>query len=232
MLTALKARRRGHRLAAPRCPRRGLAAACDVQETADLERGRALFSEKCGICHELAEAGSPAGVGPNLDAAFAAARHSGMDQDTIEGVVEAQIENPRTTNEESPYYDQTYMPAKIVTGSDAADVAAYVASVAGIPGIEPPAAALRPAGRLHAALRRLPHALGRRHQRHRRARPRRGAAGPEQGRGRGVDPRPGGRDLVRPVPLRRRDAPVRRDSAARGGPAEARPVPARERRRK
>ena len=139
MLTALKARRRALAASATALLAGGSLAACDVQETADLERGRALFSEKCGICHELAEAGSPAGVGPNLDAAFAAARHSGMDQDTIEGVVEAQIENPRTTNEESPYYDETYMPAKIVTGSDAADVAAYVASVAGIPGIEPPA---------------------------------------------------------------------------------------------
>ena len=62
-----------------------------------------------------------------------------MDQDTIEGVVQAQIENPRTTNDENnPYYDQTYMPANLVTGRDAEDVAAYVASVAGVPGIAPP----------------------------------------------------------------------------------------------
>ena len=35
-------------------------------------------------------------------------------------------------------YAQIYMPADIFTGSDAKDVAAYVASVAGVEGIEPP----------------------------------------------------------------------------------------------
>ncbi len=117
----------------------GVVAGCDLQEDADLERGRALFQTNCGICHELAEAATPAGVGPSLDSSFAAARASGMDQDTIEGVVQAQIGNPRTTSDENnPYYDRTYMPANLVTGRDAEDVAAYVASVAGIPGIAPP----------------------------------------------------------------------------------------------
>ena len=36
------------------------------------------------------------------------------------------------------------MPADLVTGQDAEDVAAYVASVAGVPGSEPPAAGARP----------------------------------------------------------------------------------------
>ena len=62
-----------------------------------------------------------------------------MDQDTIEGVVQSQIENPRTISEDNPNYDWTFMPADLVTGKDAEDVAAYVASVAGVPGIEPPA---------------------------------------------------------------------------------------------
>ena len=116
----------------------GFGAGCDTQEDADTERGRELFSEHCGVCHQLAEAASPPGTGPNLDAAFAAARASGMDQDTIEGVVQLQIANPRTISQDSPYYDETFMPAELVTGQDAEDVAAYVASVAGIPGIEPP----------------------------------------------------------------------------------------------
>ena len=84
----------------------------------------------------MKEAGSTSVVGPDLDAAFAAARDSGMDQDTIEGVVEAQIENPRKVDEADP----TYMPAGIVEGDDARDVAAYVGNVAGVPGIEPPVA--------------------------------------------------------------------------------------------
>ena len=111
---------------------------CDVQESSDLERGRTLFVENCGICHELAEAASPQGVGPNLDSSFAAARETGMDQDTIEGVVQTQIGNPRFVQEGVPEYAKIFMPADLVTGQDAEDVAAYVASVAGVPGIEPP----------------------------------------------------------------------------------------------
>jgi mono/diheme cytochrome c family protein len=116
----------------------GVGVGCDSQENADLERGRQLFIDNCGTCHTLAEAGTGAPVGPDLDASFAAARDVGMDQDTIEGVVQSQIENPREIREDNPYHGQTFMPANLVTGQDAEDVAAYVASVAGIPGIEPP----------------------------------------------------------------------------------------------
>ena len=118
----------------------GLAAlaGCDVSENSDLERGRALFQAKCGTCHALSEAGTSAEIGPDLDASFADARASGMDNDTIEGVVQAQIANPREVNESDPDYQRTFMPADLVTGEDAENVAAYVASVAGIPGIKPP----------------------------------------------------------------------------------------------
>lgn len=111
---------------------------CDVQESSDLERGRTLFTEKCGTCHALADAGTTAQVGPDLDAAFAAARESGQDQDTFEGVIQNQIENPRAVQEGVPEYAKISMPADLVSGQDAEDVAAYVASVAGVPGIEPP----------------------------------------------------------------------------------------------
>ena len=108
---------------------------CDLQENADLDRGEQLFTQKCGTCHALTGAGTTATVGPNLDTAFAASRASGMDQDTIEGVVESQISNPRPA---SPEQTDIYMPANLVEGDDLTDVAAYVASVAGVPGIEPP----------------------------------------------------------------------------------------------
>ena len=113
-------------------------AGCDVSEDADVERGRALFLSKCGTCHTLAQAGSLANIGPNLDAAFARARADGMDNDTIEGVVQQQIANPRTVEEGIPEYDRIYMPPELVTGQDAEDVSTYVASVAGVPGIEAP----------------------------------------------------------------------------------------------
>ncbi|MBA2523978.1 MAG: c-type cytochrome [Solirubrobacterales bacterium] len=119
---------------------------CDLNENADLENGRALFVTSCGTCHTLKEAATSATIGPNLDSAFAAARDSGMDQDTIEGVVTAQIENPRPTDPSDP----SYMPAAILEGTEADDVATYVASVAGVPGIEAPTAPGGPGGQIFA----------------------------------------------------------------------------------
>lgn len=107
---------------------------CDLQETADEENGRQLFIEKCGTCHALKEAGTQAEIAPDLDAAFKQSRQAGMDRDTIEGIVESQIESPRATDPDSP----TFMPANLVEAQDAEDVAAYVASVAGLPGVKPP----------------------------------------------------------------------------------------------
>lgn len=114
-----------------------VAAGCSAGESFSAANGRALFVEKCGACHALAEAATSAQTGPNLDAAFAAARDSGMDSDTIQGVVRAQIANPRPAEPEDV---NVYMPADLVTGQDAADVAYYVGQVAGVPGVEPPAA--------------------------------------------------------------------------------------------
>jgi mono/diheme cytochrome c family protein len=102
--------------------------------TADPARGRTLFVQKCGVCHTLAEAGTTAEVGPNLDDAFAAAREIGEDSDTIEGVVKAQVEFPRPDNGNPA----VSMPRDIVTGQDLNDVAAYVGEWAGVPGAHPP----------------------------------------------------------------------------------------------
>jgi mono/diheme cytochrome c family protein len=101
---------------------------------ADPERGRTLFVQKCGVCHELAQAGTTAQVGPNLDDAFAAARAEGNDSDTVEGVVKAQVEFPRESNGDP----RVSMPADVVTGQDLDDVAAYVGEWAGVPGAAPP----------------------------------------------------------------------------------------------
>lgn len=102
--------------------------------TADTTRGRVLFREKCGVCHTLAQAGTTAQVGPNLDDAFAAARAAGEGGDTIEGVVRAQVENPRPSNSDPA----VSMPADVVSGQDLDDVAAYVGEWAGVPGAAPP----------------------------------------------------------------------------------------------
>jgi len=120
---------------------------CDLQENADLDRGRELFIAKCGTCHVMEQAATAAEVGPNLDAAFAAARAAGMDQDTIEGVVQSQVANPRPA---SPEQTRVYMPAELVTGQDAENVAAYVGKYAGVPDVEPPTAPGGPGGQVFA----------------------------------------------------------------------------------
>jgi len=109
------------------------AAGCGTTD-ADPERGRALFVEKCGTCHAMAQAATAEGLGPNLDRAFAAGRAIGQTDDTIEGVVEAQVAYPR----EATHNPAASMPADLVTGQDLQDVAAYVAMYAGVPGAAPP----------------------------------------------------------------------------------------------
>jgi mono/diheme cytochrome c family protein len=100
----------------------------------DIARGRVLFTSKCGICHTLAQAGTTAQVGPNLDDAFAAAREVGMDGATVEGVVKAQVDNPRPANGNP----SASMPAHTAEGTDLDDIAAYLGKYAGVPGAAPP----------------------------------------------------------------------------------------------
>lgn len=99
-------------------------------------RGRVLFVQKCGVCHTLAQAGTTAQMGPNLDDAFAAARAAGEGGDTVEGIVKAQVEFPRPSNSNPA----VSMPRDVVTGQDLEDVAAYVGRYAGVPGAAPPKA--------------------------------------------------------------------------------------------
>jgi mono/diheme cytochrome c family protein len=123
-----------------------LAASGCGTNSADEERGRVLFVQKCGVCHAMSQAGTTAQIGPDLDHAFAAARAAGEDGDTIEGIVAAQIEFPRPSTSNPA----ASMPADIVTGQDAQDVAAYVAMYAGVPGAAPPTVAGGPGAQVFA----------------------------------------------------------------------------------
>jgi mono/diheme cytochrome c family protein len=102
--------------------------------SANVERGRILFVQKCGTCHALAQAGTTAQIGPSLDDAFASARAVGQNDATVEGIVSAQVESPRPVNGNSA----VSMPPDIVEGQDLVDVAAYVGMYAGVPGAAPP----------------------------------------------------------------------------------------------
>ncbi|HMJ96890.1 MAG TPA: c-type cytochrome [Thermoleophilaceae bacterium] len=83
----------------------------------DLSNGKAQFVEKCGSCHTLGRAGTAGTQGPSLDKAFQTALADGIDRDTVEGIVHRQILHPRRNS---------IMPAGLVKGDDASDVAAYV----------------------------------------------------------------------------------------------------------
>ncbi len=109
-------------------------AACGRDET-DLSNGKAQFVQKCGSCHVLARAGTAGQTGPSLDAAFRAALQAGENRETVEGIVHSQISNVRRGS---------VMPKDLVTGSDARDVAAYVAYATGRTGED--AGALAQAG--------------------------------------------------------------------------------------
>ena len=95
------------------------------QQTANIVNGKQQFVAKCGSCHTLARAGTKGVVGPNLDDAFAVSRAQGWGSNAIRGVVLGQIQHPGKGFQ---------MPADIVTGDDADDVAAYVAASAAVPG--------------------------------------------------------------------------------------------------
>lgn len=116
---------------------------------ADTQNGQKLFQSKCVACHTLSAAGAHGTVGPSLDAAFAYDRSQNFKESSIENVVLDQIRlgsgpiqaggGPGSTGKTQA---EPQMPANIVSGQDAVDVAAYVASVAGLGGAEstPPSA--------------------------------------------------------------------------------------------
>jgi plastocyanin len=87
----------------------------------DQAKGKQLFTQKCGACHVLENAGTKGVQGPNLDLAFKKSVADGLGRSTIEGVVEKQIGFPQGG----------VMPAKLVTGDDAEAVASYVADAIG-----------------------------------------------------------------------------------------------------
>lgn len=90
---------------------------------ADLSTGKMIFQQKCGYCHTLAAAKTTGTIGPNLDDAYFASRLAGLKQSSFEALVRNQIDEPNP---------EGAMPAHLIGGQDAADVAAYVASVAGV----------------------------------------------------------------------------------------------------
>ena len=102
----------------------------------DLVTGKQTFVAKCGACHTLARAGTTGVVGPNLDVAFRRSRIDGLHESTFAGVVRGWVLHPNQNPQVNPETGKPMplMPAEIVTGRVADDVAAYVGYAAAKPG--------------------------------------------------------------------------------------------------
>jgi mono/diheme cytochrome c family protein len=120
----------GLRAAAAACAAIGVAvvvSACSATQnnSPDVVAGKQLFVSKCGSCHTLARAGTKGTVGPNLDQAFEQGLQDGLGRSGIRALVRDQIKYPNS---------QGVMPAKLLTGEKADQVAAYVAQSVAKPG--------------------------------------------------------------------------------------------------
>ncbi len=92
--------------------------------TSGEKQGRELFGQHCGVCHTLAAANAVGKVGPNLDTIKPAA-----------SLVLHTVDNGCVPNAPNGSAEQCLgqgvMPANVVTGRNAQDVANFVAKVAG-----------------------------------------------------------------------------------------------------
>jgi cytochrome c551 len=86
--------------------------------------GRELFGEHCGVCHTLEAANAVGKVGPNLDIIRPA------ESLVLHTIANGCLPNGSSSSGEA-CLSYGVMPADIVTGRDAQDVAAFVAKVAG-----------------------------------------------------------------------------------------------------
>ena len=95
-----------------------------VKLTASEKRGRAIFGEVCGTCHTLAEASANGKVGPNLD--MLKPPYSLV----INTINNGCLQNPPPGSAQA-CLGQGVMPAQLLQGRKANDVAQFVAKVAG-----------------------------------------------------------------------------------------------------
>ena len=95
---------------------------------AKYEDGKTLFDDNCGNCHGLYAAGTDGDFGPDLDQKVAPAGTS-TDPAAIEGV-KSQVLSAIEQGADDPTVPGR-MPAGIVAGVEAEEIANFVAAVAG-----------------------------------------------------------------------------------------------------
>jgi mono/diheme cytochrome c family protein len=92
--------------------------------TAAERDGRTLFGEHCGVCHTLAASNSVGKVGPNLDTL------KPSETVVLHTIANGCLPNASSSSDQS-CLGEGVMPADVLTGVDATDVAKFVAKVAG-----------------------------------------------------------------------------------------------------
>lgn len=95
-----------------------------IKLTTAERRGRDIFGQRCGLCHTLAAANAVGKVGPNLDVI------QPTQQLVLHTIQNGCLQSPPPHSSEACLGEGT-MPADVVQGVDAEDVAKFVSKVAG-----------------------------------------------------------------------------------------------------
>jgi hypothetical protein len=96
-----------------------------VRLTAGEKSGRELFGQHCGICHTLQAANAVGKVGPDLD------QLQPSESLILHTIINGCLQKPGPSEASQTCLGQGTMPAGILQGRQAQDVAAFVAAVAG-----------------------------------------------------------------------------------------------------
>jgi mono/diheme cytochrome c family protein len=89
------------------------------------KKGRELFGQHCGVCHTLAAANAVGKVGPNLDTI------KPTESLVLHTITYGCLQDPPTSTAPTNCLGQGTMPAAILEGTEATQVAQFVAKVAG-----------------------------------------------------------------------------------------------------
>jgi mono/diheme cytochrome c family protein len=93
--------------------------------TAAEKAGRQLFGQKCGVCHTLTASNAVGEVGPNLDLIQPSTSL------VLRTIQNGCLQNPPPSQSSQTCLGYGTMPANILLGNQANDVAQFVARVAG-----------------------------------------------------------------------------------------------------
>ena len=96
-----------------------------IKLTASMQAGRELFGEHCAVCHTLAADNAVGKTGPNLDTC---GRSEAI---VLHTIANGCLQKPTVVGAGNTCLGYGTMPADIVQGRQAQDIAAFVSGVAG-----------------------------------------------------------------------------------------------------